>query len=154
MSFFYERLLNFKRFFPLRPWCITMYVKHLNKCTLTNWTDELFNYFRSITFKYCKKQDKRSLWSQALNNQILKLRKENKRERDCLIEWNQNQIYKFDWITTVLATKTCLLTLKCQNTPLMGAKAKMDDSILFPLKIVIFYCKEHFNWSCISGVRS
>ena len=36
------------------------------------------------------KQDKRSLQSQALYNQILKLKKE--RDEDCLTDWNHNQI--------------------------------------------------------------
>ena len=34
---------------------------------------------------------------------------------------------------------------KCQNTPFIWTETKMDDSILFPVKI-------SYNWSSISGV--
>ena len=35
---------------------------------------------------------------------------------------------------TELATKPRRLTLKCRNTPLLGAETKMDKSILIPVK--------------------
>ena len=44
-------------------------------------------------------QDKRSLQSQALYNQIWNWKKERERNWDCLTDWNHNQISKFNWIS-------------------------------------------------------
>ena len=45
------------------------------------------------------------------------------------------------------------LPVNFKNTSLKGWETKIDDSILFVLlKVIIFFGKEHINWTRMSGV--